>query len=106
LGAFVQKKILDEREGKMTHSSVVWATDPEANDLGDDKPTSSRSRAGTSTSLAFDDRGDNDNDDADFVDAEEGWYVLVLTFTRPKYCKSFDEESVSVENVEFKIDLV
>ena len=87
----------------MTHSSVVWATDPEANDLGDDKPTSSRSRAGTSTSLAFDDRGDNDNDDADFVDAEEGWYVLVLIliFTRSKYSESFDRESV-----EFKIDLV
>jgi hypothetical protein len=87
----------------MSHSSVLWATDPEANDLGDDKPTSSRSRAGTSTSLAFDDRGDNDNDndDADFVDAEEGWYVLVLIFTQPKYCESFDKESVSVQNVEF-----
>jgi hypothetical protein len=68
LGAFVQKIILDEREGKMTHSSATWATDIEANDLIDDKPTSSRA----STSLPFDDKRDDDNEE-DFFDAEAGW---------------------------------
>jgi hypothetical protein len=73
LGDFVQKRILDEREGKMTLSSVssaVWATDIEANDLGEDKLTSSRA----STSLPFDNTRD-DEEEEDFFDAEAGWYV-------------------------------
>eukprot|EP00978_Attheya_sp_CCMP212_P045403 scaffold344963_cov39-Attheya_sp.AAC.1 len=66
-------RILDEREGKMTRSSVVRATDIEANDLGDDKPTSSRA----STSLPFDDtetstRDDDKEEEEDFFDAEAG----------------------------------
>eukprot|EP00978_Attheya_sp_CCMP212_P013802 scaffold34823_cov33-Attheya_sp.AAC.1 len=53
--------------------SAVWATDVEANDLGDDKPTSSR----TSISLSFDNARHEDDDEEDFFDAEAGWYVPV-----------------------------
>jgi len=73
LGAFVQKRILDEREGKMTRSSAVRATDIEANDLGEDKLTSSRA----STSLPFDNTRD-DEEEEDFFDAEAGWYVPIF----------------------------
>eukprot|EP00978_Attheya_sp_CCMP212_P023582 scaffold72590_cov45-Attheya_sp.AAC.1 len=34
------------REGKMTHSSAIWVTDVDANDLGDDKQTSLRASPG------------------------------------------------------------
>eukprot|EP00978_Attheya_sp_CCMP212_P010728 scaffold26092_cov60-Attheya_sp.AAC.1 len=68
-------RIIDEREGKMTRtrSSAVRATnaDVEANDLGDDKPTSSRA----STSLSFDDTRDDDKEEEDVFDTEAGWYV-------------------------------
>eukprot|EP00978_Attheya_sp_CCMP212_P045508 scaffold349231_cov114-Attheya_sp.AAC.1 len=63
----------------MTRSSAVWPTDIEANDLRDDKQTSSRARA--STSVSFDDM--RDHDDEDFFDAEAGWYVPVSIFTLP-----------------------
>eukprot|EP00978_Attheya_sp_CCMP212_P038227 scaffold187514_cov29-Attheya_sp.AAC.1 len=62
-------RILDEREGKMTRGSAVRATDIEANDLGDDKPTSSRA----STSLPFDDTRDDGKQEEDFFDIEAGW---------------------------------
>eukprot|EP00978_Attheya_sp_CCMP212_P000564 scaffold1101_cov52-Attheya_sp.AAC.5 len=70
--------MLDEREGKMTRSSAIWANDVEANDLGDDKPTSSRA----STSLPFDDTRDDDENE-DFFDVETGWYVPVSIFLLP-----------------------
>ena len=73
MGDFVQKRILDEREGKMTLSSPAWATDIEANDLGEDKLTSSRA----STSLPFDNTRD-DEEEEDFFDAEAGWYVPIF----------------------------
>eukprot|EP00978_Attheya_sp_CCMP212_P017052 scaffold45282_cov66-Attheya_sp.AAC.2 len=67
-------RILDERKGKMTRCSAVRATDIEANDLEDDKPTSSRA----STILPFDDtetstRDDDKEEEEDFFDAEAGW---------------------------------
>jgi hypothetical protein len=74
LGAFVQKRILDEREGKMTRSSAVRATDIEANDLGEDKLTSSRA----STSIPFDNMRYDDEEEEDFFDAEAGWYVPIF----------------------------
>eukprot|EP00978_Attheya_sp_CCMP212_P025517 scaffold82227_cov58-Attheya_sp.AAC.2 len=52
----------------MTRISAVCATDPEANDLGDNKPTSPRA----CTSIPFGDTRDDD-DDEDFFDAEAGW---------------------------------
>jgi hypothetical protein len=60
-------------EGKMTRSSAIWANDVDANDLGDDKRTSSRA----STSLPFDDTRD-DEEEEDFFDVEAGWYVPVF----------------------------
>eukprot|EP00978_Attheya_sp_CCMP212_P017231 scaffold45767_cov32-Attheya_sp.AAC.2 len=72
-------RILDKREGEMTRSSAIRATDIEANDLGDDKPTSSRA----STSLLFDDTSDNDDEEEDFFDVETGWYVPVSIFLLP-----------------------
>eukprot|EP00978_Attheya_sp_CCMP212_P007725 scaffold17957_cov57-Attheya_sp.AAC.3 len=69
----------------MTRSSAIWANDVEANDLGDDKPTSSRA----STSLPFDDTRDDEDDDdneEDFFDVETGWtyyrYDAKITFAR------------------------
>jgi hypothetical protein len=81
LGAFVQKRILDEIKGKMTRSSAIWANDVEANDLGDDKPTSLRAN----TSLPFDDtrEDDDDKEEDDFFDVETGWYVQVSIFLLP-----------------------
>eukprot|EP00978_Attheya_sp_CCMP212_P025970 scaffold84621_cov63-Attheya_sp.AAC.2 len=64
-------RILDKREGEMTRSSAVRATDIEANDLGDDKATSSR----TSTRLPFGNTRDDDDKEEDVFDAEAGWYV-------------------------------
>jgi hypothetical protein len=53
----------------MTRSSAIWATNVEANDLGDDKPTPSRA----STSLPFGDTRDVDDDEEeDVFDAEAG----------------------------------
>eukprot|EP00978_Attheya_sp_CCMP212_P015693 scaffold40525_cov40-Attheya_sp.AAC.1 len=66
----------------MTHSSAVWATDVEANDLGEDKPTLSRA----STSLPFDDT--RDDDEEDYFDAEAGWYVPVSIFMRSLYVRN------------------
>eukprot|EP00978_Attheya_sp_CCMP212_P020332 scaffold58053_cov67-Attheya_sp.AAC.1 len=63
----------------MTRSSAVWATDIEANDLGDDKPTSSRA----SISLPFDDGRDEDDEEEDFSGAEAKWYVPVSIFSLP-----------------------
>eukprot|EP00978_Attheya_sp_CCMP212_P017754 scaffold47790_cov30-Attheya_sp.AAC.1 len=66
----------------MTRSSAIWATDIEANDLRDNKQTSSRAK----TSLPFDDMRDNGDDDdkeEDFFDAEAGWYVPVSIFMHP-----------------------
>eukprot|EP00978_Attheya_sp_CCMP212_P011453 scaffold28246_cov75-Attheya_sp.AAC.4 len=63
----------------MTRSSAIWANDVEANDLGEDKPTSSRA----STSLPFDDTRTRDNHDEKeeaFFDVETGWYVPVSIF--------------------------
>eukprot|EP00978_Attheya_sp_CCMP212_P005775 scaffold12887_cov65-Attheya_sp.AAC.3 len=60
----------------MTRSSAVRATDIEANDLGDDKPTSSRA----STSPPFDDtntRDDDEEEEEDILDAAAGWYWYV-----------------------------
>eukprot|EP00978_Attheya_sp_CCMP212_P007005 scaffold16374_cov60-Attheya_sp.AAC.2 len=68
----------------MTRSSAIWANDVEANDLGDDKPTSSRA----STSLPFDDTRDDDDDNEDFFDVEAGWYVPVSIFTLPIYLRN------------------
>eukprot|EP00978_Attheya_sp_CCMP212_P008912 scaffold21010_cov34-Attheya_sp.AAC.2 len=62
----------------MTRSSAIWANDVEANDLGDDKQTSSRA----STSLPFDDTRDDDEEQEDFFDVETGWYVPVSIFLR------------------------
>eukprot|EP00978_Attheya_sp_CCMP212_P003593 scaffold7529_cov30-Attheya_sp.AAC.1 len=64
-------RILDEREGRMTRSSAIWANDVEANDHGDDKPTSSRA---STTSLPFDDMREDDDDEEedDFFDVETG----------------------------------
>eukprot|EP00978_Attheya_sp_CCMP212_P007408 scaffold17184_cov47-Attheya_sp.AAC.1 len=62
----------------MTHSSAIWVNDVEANDLGDDKPTSSRA----SSSLPFDDTRDEDVNE-DFFDVETGWYVPVTIFLLP-----------------------
>jgi hypothetical protein len=74
-GAFVQERFIDKREGEMTRSSAiwVWATNVEANDLGDDKPTSSRA----SISLPFGDTDTRagDEEEEDVFDAEAGWYV-------------------------------
>eukprot|EP00978_Attheya_sp_CCMP212_P019660 scaffold55321_cov75-Attheya_sp.AAC.1 len=72
-------RILEEREGKMTRSSAARVTDIEANDLGYDKPTSSRA----STSLPFDDMRDDDKQEEAFFDVETGWYVPVSIFTLP-----------------------
>ena len=58
----------------MTRSSGIWANDVDANDLGDDKPTSSRA----SISLLFDDTEDDDDEEEDFFDAEAGWYVPII----------------------------
>jgi hypothetical protein len=55
----------------MTRTSAAWETDAEANDLADGKPTLSHAI----TIPPFDDR--RDDKDADFFDAEAGWYVLV-----------------------------
>eukprot|EP00550_Attheya_septentrionalis_P010951 CAMPEP_0198303458 /NCGR_PEP_ID=MMETSP1449-20131203/56899_1 /TAXON_ID=420275 /ORGANISM="Attheya septentrionalis, Strain CCMP2084" /LENGTH=138 /DNA_ID=CAMNT_0044005951 /DNA_START=564 /DNA_END=977 /DNA_ORIENTATION=+ len=52
----------------MTRSSAIWATNVEANDLGDDKPTSSRA----SISLPFGDTRDGDEEEEDVFDAEAG----------------------------------
>eukprot|EP00978_Attheya_sp_CCMP212_P019058 scaffold52916_cov58-Attheya_sp.AAC.2 len=60
----------------MTRSSAVWATDVEANDLGDDKPTSSRA----SIILPFDDARDDEAEDFFDAEAEAGWYVPVSIF--------------------------
>eukprot|EP00978_Attheya_sp_CCMP212_P036657 scaffold167970_cov76-Attheya_sp.AAC.2 len=76
-------RILDKREGEMTRSSTVRATDIEANDLGDDKPTSSRS----STRLPFDHTRGDDKEEEDLFDAEAGWYVPVSIFTLPIYLR-------------------
>eukprot|EP00978_Attheya_sp_CCMP212_P005101 scaffold11265_cov50-Attheya_sp.AAC.1 len=65
----------------MTRSSAVWATAVEVNDLGYDKPTSSRA----SINLPFDDATDEDDEEEDFFDAEAGWYVPVLIFSLPRY---------------------
>eukprot|EP00978_Attheya_sp_CCMP212_P036757 scaffold169014_cov51-Attheya_sp.AAC.2 len=71
----------------MTRSSAIWATDVEANDLGDDTLTSSRA----SISLPFDNGNgrDEDDDEEDFFDAEAGWYVPVSVsiFSLPKYLR-------------------
>eukprot|EP00978_Attheya_sp_CCMP212_P042786 scaffold266986_cov52-Attheya_sp.AAC.2 len=69
----------------MTRSSAVWATDVDANDLGDNKPTLSRS----SISLLLDDARDEDAEEEDFIDAEAGWYryVPVSIFTLPIYLR-------------------
>eukprot|EP00978_Attheya_sp_CCMP212_P032935 scaffold130602_cov65-Attheya_sp.AAC.1 len=56
----------------MTRSSAMWVTGVEANDIGDDKPTSPRA----SISLPFDDRRDDDDEEEDFFDTEAGWYVV------------------------------
>jgi hypothetical protein len=61
----------------MTRSSTVWATDAEANDLADDKPTSSKA----STPLPVDHRRNDDNE-ADSFDAEAGWYVVPVSIFR------------------------
>jgi hypothetical protein len=74
LRAFVQKRILNERDGKMTRSSA---------DLRDDKLTSSRA----SISPPFDDTRDDEEED-NFFDAEAGWYVLVSIFTLPIYFRN------------------
>jgi hypothetical protein len=75
IGDFVQTIIVDEREGEMTHSSTVcvWATNVEAHDLEDNKPTSSRA----SISLPFGDTDTRagDEEEEDVFDAEAGWYV-------------------------------
>jgi hypothetical protein len=64
----------------MTRSSAVWVTGDDANDLGNDKLTSSRA----SISLPFEDtRDDDDDEEEDFFDAEAGWYVPVSIFTLP-----------------------
>ena len=55
----------------MTRTIAAWETDAEANDLADGKPTLSHAI----TIPPFDDR--RDDKDADFFDAEAGWYVLV-----------------------------
>eukprot|EP00978_Attheya_sp_CCMP212_P021000 scaffold60832_cov53-Attheya_sp.AAC.1 len=60
----------------MTRISAVWATDIEANDLREEKPTLSR----VITSLPFDDTRDNDDKEEDFFDAEAGYYVPVSIF--------------------------
>eukprot|EP00550_Attheya_septentrionalis_P006465 CAMPEP_0198285126 /NCGR_PEP_ID=MMETSP1449-20131203/4440_1 /TAXON_ID=420275 /ORGANISM="Attheya septentrionalis, Strain CCMP2084" /LENGTH=84 /DNA_ID=CAMNT_0043982397 /DNA_START=12 /DNA_END=263 /DNA_ORIENTATION=+ len=52
----------------MTRSSAVRATDIEANDLGEDKLTSSRA----STSIPFNNMRDDDEEEEDFFDAEVG----------------------------------
>eukprot|EP00978_Attheya_sp_CCMP212_P028673 scaffold99683_cov65-Attheya_sp.AAC.2 len=68
----------------MTRSSAIWATDIEANDLGDNKPTSSRA----SISHPFDDGRDEDDEEEVFFDAEAGWYVLsVSIFSLPIYLR-------------------
>eukprot|EP00978_Attheya_sp_CCMP212_P011197 scaffold27463_cov32-Attheya_sp.AAC.1 len=61
-------RILEEREGKMTRGSAVRVSDIEANDLVDDKPTSSRA----SNSLPLDDTRYDDKEKEDFFDAEAG----------------------------------
>eukprot|EP00978_Attheya_sp_CCMP212_P022771 scaffold68489_cov60-Attheya_sp.AAC.2 len=67
----------------MTRSSAVWANDVEVNDLGDDKPTSSRA----SISLPLNDGRDEDDEEEDFFDAEAGWYVPVSIFSLPIYLR-------------------
>eukprot|EP00978_Attheya_sp_CCMP212_P019428 scaffold54434_cov54-Attheya_sp.AAC.2 len=60
----------------MTRSSAIWVNDVEANDLGDDKLTSSRA-------IAFDER--RDDDDEDFFDVETVsflWQQLDLVMSR------------------------
>eukprot|EP00550_Attheya_septentrionalis_P012346 CAMPEP_0198303904 /NCGR_PEP_ID=MMETSP1449-20131203/57127_1 /TAXON_ID=420275 /ORGANISM="Attheya septentrionalis, Strain CCMP2084" /LENGTH=78 /DNA_ID=CAMNT_0044006411 /DNA_START=132 /DNA_END=368 /DNA_ORIENTATION=+ len=60
----------------MTRSNAVWVTGVEANVLGDDKPTSSR----TSISLPFEDtRDDDDDEEEDFFDAEAGCIQCNMT---------------------------
>jgi hypothetical protein len=66
----------------MTRTGVEWAIDHKANDLGNNTPTSPRARADTRT--PFDARRHEDDDDgADFFDAEAGWYVPASILTRP-----------------------
>eukprot|EP00978_Attheya_sp_CCMP212_P012462 scaffold31093_cov80-Attheya_sp.AAC.9 len=74
----------------MTRSSATWANDVEANDLGDDKPTSSLSTSSrASTSLPFDNTRDNDDDEEeDIFDVEIGWYVPVSICLLPIYLRN------------------
>eukprot|EP00978_Attheya_sp_CCMP212_P029736 scaffold106723_cov53-Attheya_sp.AAC.2 len=81
-------RFFDKREGKMTRSSAVWATDVDANDLGDDKPTSSPTSSRASISTPFDNARYEDDEEEDDFDAEAGWYVPVSIFTLPIYLRN------------------
>eukprot|EP00978_Attheya_sp_CCMP212_P005216 scaffold11583_cov45-Attheya_sp.AAC.3 len=78
-------RILDERQGKMTRSSAVRVTDIEANDFGDDKPTSSRA----STILPFNDTRDDDKEEEDVFGTEAGGYV-------PKRCSRLSVTVITI----------
>jgi hypothetical protein len=78
----------------MTRSSAIWVTGVKKNDLGDDKPTSSRA----SISLpAFEDTRDDDDEEEDFFDAEAGWYVPVgYRYLRCPHMFTFAELEVNL----------
>jgi hypothetical protein len=73
-----RKERKKERKTKEASVSVEWATDHEAKDIGSNKLTSPR--AGTHTPM----RDKDNDDDAEFFDAEEGRYVQLPLY--PHVC--------------------